>query len=531
MSSFADKMKAGLQTALGVPEIKQKVLAATSNEGWGPTGTQMSEIADSTHHYADFGLIMETIWERLNDHGKYWKHVYKALLLLDYLIKNGAEGCVREARVKIIEIKTLTEFQHIDAKDKDVGLSVRERAKAIVELLHDERRLNEERTKARSNRGKFSQSISSEGGGRSYMASRSRNTPSYAEEYPSRSPSSARRSPASASRAPTTTAAPASRPGFDLSDEDQYDDYSDEEVPAPTAARAPAATAPPARTPAPQPAPLLNLLDEMGPPPTTASPYAPTGFATAPPSYQPTPTTQFPFATPPPTQSPLTFPGTGYPTATPQYTVPGAPVGTAPTGFSFSSPTTTAPSSGFTFPSSIPTTTAPTPITTTPAATPLFYQPTSATTESDWSDFQGSAAKAQPEAPKKSLAQDDPWARKDLFNFDDSKKSGAAPTTGPPKPKTPMGAAGPVKTPMGQAPPLQAPTVGGNPFGMTTPTAGVPGMMVPTATGLPPGYGYPTVGGQPAAVYYPGTMGPGMMVPMGASMGAPMGAYPGYGAR
>ena len=34
---------------------------------------------------------MQMIWKRLNDHGKNWRHVYKALVLLEYLIKTGSE--------------------------------------------------------------------------------------------------------------------------------------------------------------------------------------------------------------------------------------------------------------------------------------------------------------------------------------------------------------------------------------------------------------------------------------------------------
>ena len=38
-----------------------------------------------------FSEIMQMIWKRLNDHGKNWRHVYKALVLLEYLIKTGSE--------------------------------------------------------------------------------------------------------------------------------------------------------------------------------------------------------------------------------------------------------------------------------------------------------------------------------------------------------------------------------------------------------------------------------------------------------
>lgn len=51
----------------------------------------MSEIADLTYNVVAFTEIMQMIWKRLNDHGRNWRHVYKALLLLEYLIKTGSE--------------------------------------------------------------------------------------------------------------------------------------------------------------------------------------------------------------------------------------------------------------------------------------------------------------------------------------------------------------------------------------------------------------------------------------------------------
>ena len=51
----------------------------------------MSEIADLTYNMVAFTEIMQMVWKRLNDHGKNWRHVYKALVLLEYLIKTGSE--------------------------------------------------------------------------------------------------------------------------------------------------------------------------------------------------------------------------------------------------------------------------------------------------------------------------------------------------------------------------------------------------------------------------------------------------------
>ena len=71
--------------------MQVKVREATSNDPWGPSSTMMSEIADLTYNVVAFSEIMQMIWKRLNDNGKNWRHVYKALVLLEYLIKTGSE--------------------------------------------------------------------------------------------------------------------------------------------------------------------------------------------------------------------------------------------------------------------------------------------------------------------------------------------------------------------------------------------------------------------------------------------------------
>lgn len=71
--------------------LQIKVREATSNDPWGPSSTLMSEVADLTYNVVAFTEIMQMIWKRLNDHGRNWRHVYKALVLLEYLIKTGSE--------------------------------------------------------------------------------------------------------------------------------------------------------------------------------------------------------------------------------------------------------------------------------------------------------------------------------------------------------------------------------------------------------------------------------------------------------
>jgi epsin len=64
---------------------------------------------------------MEMIDRRLNDSGKNWRHVFKALTLLDYCLRAGSEQCVRYSRDNIHVIKTLREFQHVDDDGTDKG--------------------------------------------------------------------------------------------------------------------------------------------------------------------------------------------------------------------------------------------------------------------------------------------------------------------------------------------------------------------------------------------------------------------------
>ncbi|VDL89721.1 unnamed protein product [Schistocephalus solidus] len=149
-------------------DVERKVREATSNDPWGPSSTLMSEIADQTYHVIPFTEIMQMIWKRLNDKNKNWRHVYKALTLLEYIIKTGSENVARQCQENIHAIETLMDFYYVD-EGKDVGRHVREKAYAVNTLLRDKERLQEERKKAqlarsRLERGGFGATTGSLGG-------------------------------------------------------------------------------------------------------------------------------------------------------------------------------------------------------------------------------------------------------------------------------------------------------------------------------------------------------------------------------
>lgn len=83
---------------------------------------------------------------RLNDKGKNWRHVMKALTLLDYIIHYGSENVVLWSKDNLYIIKTLREFQYIDEEGRDQGANIRSKARELTSLLQDDDRLRTERT-------------------------------------------------------------------------------------------------------------------------------------------------------------------------------------------------------------------------------------------------------------------------------------------------------------------------------------------------------------------------------------------------
>ncbi|KAI6001930.1 ENTH-domain-containing protein [Pisolithus albus] len=109
----------------GYSDTQAKVRDATSNDPWGPSGTQMNELAQLTYNQSDFVEIMEMLDKRLNDKGKNWRHVFKSLTVLDYLLHAGSENVVLYFKDNLYVIKTLKEFQYIDEDGKDCGANNR----------------------------------------------------------------------------------------------------------------------------------------------------------------------------------------------------------------------------------------------------------------------------------------------------------------------------------------------------------------------------------------------------------------------
>jgi len=151
---FVDK---ATNIVMNYTETEAKVREATNDDPWGPSGQQMQEIASCTFTYEAFPEVMGMLWKRmLHDNNKQnWRRVYKSLLLLDYLIKNGSERVVTSAREHIYDLRSLENFSYVDENGKDQGINIRHKVGDMLDFVQDDDRLREERKKAKKNKDKY----------------------------------------------------------------------------------------------------------------------------------------------------------------------------------------------------------------------------------------------------------------------------------------------------------------------------------------------------------------------------------------
>lgn len=149
-------MDKATNVVMNYSEIESKVREATNDDPWGPSGQLMGEIAKATFMYEQFPELMNMLWSRmLKDNKKNWRRVYKSLLLLAYLIRNGSERVVTSAREHIYDLRSLENYHFVDEHGKDQGINIRQKVKELVEFAQDDDRLREERKKAKKNKDKY----------------------------------------------------------------------------------------------------------------------------------------------------------------------------------------------------------------------------------------------------------------------------------------------------------------------------------------------------------------------------------------
>ncbi|KAK5107305.1 hypothetical protein LTR62_001398 [Meristemomyces frigidus] len=131
----------------GVRKVQNAVMNYTEME---------AKIANGTFNYQQLNEIMPMIYKRFTEKSaEEWRQIYKALQLMEFLVKNGSERVIDDARSHLSLLKMLRQFHFIDLNGKDQGINVRNRSKELTDLLSDVEKIRSERKKARGTRNKY----------------------------------------------------------------------------------------------------------------------------------------------------------------------------------------------------------------------------------------------------------------------------------------------------------------------------------------------------------------------------------------
>lgn len=145
----------------------------------------MQELAQATFTYEQFPEVMSMLWKRmLQENKRNWRrtykvtfcnhnqtsfylfsfcreiqddnyHLFQALLLLNYLVRNGSERVVTSSREHIYDLKSLENYTYIDEFGKDQGINIRHKVKELIDFIQDDDKLRDERKKAKKNKDKY----------------------------------------------------------------------------------------------------------------------------------------------------------------------------------------------------------------------------------------------------------------------------------------------------------------------------------------------------------------------------------------
>ncbi|KAG2490744.1 hypothetical protein HYH03_010899 [Edaphochlamys debaryana] len=125
--------------------VERKARSATRNEPWGPTGTMLAELAELSNDPQHLQVIFAVLDYRIRSAEHKWRCVYKALQVLEFLLKRGSPQCLAAAGELLVPLAALSNFQHVGADGRDYGLNVRVRAEAVKAAILDAEGLAQQR--------------------------------------------------------------------------------------------------------------------------------------------------------------------------------------------------------------------------------------------------------------------------------------------------------------------------------------------------------------------------------------------------
>ncbi|OEL31934.1 hypothetical protein BAE44_0007045 [Dichanthelium oligosanthes] len=145
-----DKYKQA-RLALGdVTPAELLVQEATNNDPCVPDAKTLALIADAAFDMDDCWRVAKVLHHRLSRAAdwKEWRPVYKALVVLEFLLTHGPEDLPREFLPDMPAMHDLRSFHYVDDKGFNWGACMQRRTDSILALLTDADRLREARHRA-----------------------------------------------------------------------------------------------------------------------------------------------------------------------------------------------------------------------------------------------------------------------------------------------------------------------------------------------------------------------------------------------
>ncbi|KAF6982201.1 hypothetical protein CFC21_000622 [Triticum aestivum] len=147
-----DKYKKA-RLALGdVTPAELAVQEATNDDACVPDAKTLASIAEAAFDIDDYWRIANVLHRRLGcvHDWKEWRPVYKALVVLEFLLTHGPEELPGDFLPDMQALRDLRGFTYTDDKGFDWGASMQRRADSVVGLLTDADRLKDARQRVRS---------------------------------------------------------------------------------------------------------------------------------------------------------------------------------------------------------------------------------------------------------------------------------------------------------------------------------------------------------------------------------------------
>lgn len=147
---FREKINAARLALTDVTPAQLLTEEATDGDYSVPDTRSMRLISRAAFEVDDYCRVVDILHNRLRQYNrKHWRASYRALILLEHLLTHGPASIAEEFECDKEIIREMENFQYVDEKGFNWGLTVQRKGESVMKLIEDCSFRNEERDRAR----------------------------------------------------------------------------------------------------------------------------------------------------------------------------------------------------------------------------------------------------------------------------------------------------------------------------------------------------------------------------------------------